>query len=80
VRWYEHRRDASQQADGSRLHEVPGRYREVHVRGTHKGVRKVVNYMVKKEPQVWEKLVKIYDPKGEYSRRYKDEINTLKKE
>ncbi|XP_031828007.1 ejaculatory bulb-specific protein 3-like [Nomia melanderi] len=40
-----------------------------------KGSDKVIQYLVKERPQVWERLSKKYDPTGDYTRKYKDEAN-----
>ncbi|KAH0954974.1 Csp7 [Eciton burchellii] len=39
-----------------------------------KGTEKVIRFLVNKKPETWEELKKKYDPTGEYSAKYVEDV------
>lgn len=44
------------------------------------GARKVIKFLVKNKPDVWEKILKKLDPEGVYMTKYAAEFEKIKKE
>nr|AOG12901.1 chemosensory protein [Eogystia hippophaecolus] len=62
----------------SHIHESLENYCENCTEAQRKGARRVIGHLINNEPESWEKLNAKYDPEHKYTKKYEDELRTIK--